>query len=132
MTSTQGVPASRLTLDAATAADLMSERVVSVHAGATVGQAVTLLVERGLSAAPVIAESGRPVGVVSRGDILIHTREEGTPRAGSTPSEVRDIMTPAVFSVTPETPVASVVVDHTQAVVGVVSVHDVLRRLRPR
>jgi CBS domain-containing protein len=56
---------------------------------------------------------------------------------------VHDIMTPAVFSVTPETPVGQVVeqmltlnvhqlyvVDRDHFLIGVISAHDVLRHLR--
>ena len=144
MTSRPAAPVtSRLFLDAATAADLMSSQVISIHADATVPEAAAILTERGLSAAPVIEESGRPVGVVSRGDILIHTREMSHHRASDAPSLVRDIMTPALFSVTSETSAANVVeqlltlnvdqlyvVDDSQSVLGVIGVHDVLRRLR--
>jgi CBS domain-containing protein len=144
MTSRPAAPAtSRLFLDAATAADLMSSQVLSIHADATIPEAAALLTERGISAAPVIEESGRPVGVVSRGDILIPTRETALRRAPGDPALVRDIMTPALFSVTPETPAANVVeqlltlnvdqlyvVDDSESVVAVIGVHDVLRRLR--
>ena len=146
MVSTPTVPrASRLTLDAARAADLMTPNPTSIRAEATVPEAVAWLTEKGFSAAPVIDESGRPVGVVSRTDILIHERERL--RAGLVPdidrTTVRDIMTPVVFSVTPQMPVELVieqllklnvhqlyVVDGDHSLIGVISTHDVLRRLR--
>jgi CBS domain-containing protein len=139
---------SRLVLRAVTAADLMSPNPVSISAAATVPEAIALLTERGLSAAPVIEESGRAIGVVSKADILIHEREatrlgRGPAAAEASPARVRDIMTPAVFSVTPATSADSVVeqmitlnvhqlyvVDDDQAVIGVVTVHDVLGHLR--
>ncbi|HEY7156043.1 MAG TPA: CBS domain-containing protein, partial [Gemmataceae bacterium] len=88
---------------------------------------------------------GRPIGVVSRADILVHERERL--RAALPPAidrtTVRDIMTPAVFSVTPQMSVELVVkelvtlnvhqlyvVDEDQFLIGVISAHDVLRRLR--
>ena len=147
MTSPTAAPAApRLTLDAARAADLMSPNPVSIRAEATIPEAIATLTQRGFSAAPVIGESGRPVGVVSRADILIHLREaaapDGTLPAGAT--RVQDIMTPAVFSATPEMPADRVVeqlvtlnvhqlyvVDGDQALIGVISALDVLRRLRP-
>jgi CBS-domain-containing membrane protein len=146
MASTLTVPrASRLTLDAARAADLMTPNPMSIGAEATVPQAVAWLTEKGFSAAPVIDESGRPIGVVSRADILVHERERL--RAALPPAidrtTVRDIMTPAVFSVTPQMSVELVVkelvtlnvhqlyvVDEDQFLIGVISAHDVLRRLR--
>src|SRR5262249_55937605 len=77
-------------------------------------------------------EAGRPVGVVSRTDILIHEREKscsvatdvggtspagvlkdiqqsGTPAASVDSTRVRDIMTPAVFAVPPDYPVNKLV-----------------------
>jgi CBS domain-containing protein len=145
MASTPTVPrASRLRLDAVRAADLMTANPMSIRAEATVPEAVAVLTERGFSAAPVIDESGRPIGVVSRADILVHERERL--RAGARPpldgTLVRDIMTPAVFSVTPHTSAEQVVeqlltlnvhqlyvVDEDQFLIGVISAHDVLRRL---
>ena len=137
MASTPTVPcASRLALDAARAVDLMTANPMSIRAAATVPEAVAVLIEKGFSAAPVIDESGRPVGVVSRADILIHERERmraSEDRSFNT-TLVRDIMTPAVFSVTPQTPVEQVVeqlltlnvhqlyvVDEEQFLLGVIS-----------
>jgi CBS domain-containing protein len=141
-----GAVASRLILDAAQASDLMTPNPRSIRAEATVPEAVAALTARGFSAAPVIDESGRPVGVVSRADILIHERERLRAGLGSdTPDTtlVRDIMTPAVFSVSPETSAESVVeqlltlnvhqlyvVDEDQFLIGVISALDILRRLR--
>jgi CBS domain-containing protein len=125
----------RLVLAAETAAELMRPNPVSIRGDASVGEAVALLSDKGFSAAPVIDESGRPVGVVSRSDILVHDRErtdyvpavpdyyEGEEiRIG--PAEfadtgfqvvdvdrtcVRDIMTPVVFAVSPHTPPRKVI-----------------------
>ena len=95
----------------------------------TLHEAVAFLVDRNLSGAPVIDEAGRPVGVLTQTDILIHDREEvehfapevesGTPlppswrdrfqveRVNTTP--VRELMTPAVFCVGRDTPAWSVI-----------------------
>lgn len=143
----------RLVLGATRAAELMSPRVVSIRADATVAEALALLTQRSFNAAPVIEESGRPVGVVSRADILIHSREQtplerklpAVPRTeADDPTRVRDIMTPAVFSVRPETEASRVieqmltfnvhqlfVVDDSESLIGVISTLDVLRCLRP-
>src|SRR5262249_26130881 len=126
---------SPLTLRGATAADLMSPNPVSVRENATVREAVSFLVERGFSAAPVIDRRGRPVGVLSRLDIIVHDqemvsyarpipeyygREELTTPAGEhlgkgfqvecvDRTRVRDIMTPVVYAVTPDTPAREVI-----------------------
>jgi CBS domain-containing protein len=148
----------RLVLNARTAADLMSTNPISIRAQATVAEAVATLTDRGFGAAPVIDEAGRPVGVISRADVLIHDRERLTHpssvREAPLPegfgieevdgTVVEDMMTPAVFSVTPETPVEKVVeemlalqvhhlfvVDKTGALVGVISAMDIVRHLKP-
>jgi CBS domain-containing protein len=146
----------------------MTPNPVSIRDLASVREAITLLTTKGFSAAPVIDAAGRPVGVVSQTDILVHDREsikhlkpypefyhrsELTLKTGESlgkgfqvdapdSAKVRDIMTPAVFSVTPDTPVKRVVqdmlslkvhrlfvVERTGVLVGVISALDVLRRL---
>lgn len=145
MTSTLTVSrVSRMVLDATRAADLMTSNPMSLRAEATVPEAIAWLTEKGFSAAPVIDPSGRPVGVVSRADILVHERERRHSAVASVDdsSTVADIMTPAVFSVTPQMPVELVikqlltlnvhqlyVVDEHHALIGVISAHDVLRHL---
>jgi CBS-domain-containing membrane protein len=159
---------SRLTLQADTAADLMSSNPMSIRARATVAEAIAALTDRGYSAAPVIDEAGRAVGVISRADILVHDREHMTHLSPSPerdpktrrlrgpqgnlpkgfaleevdPTLVADIMTPVVFSVSPETPAKKVieqmlamhvhqlfVVDQHQSLIGVITSLDVLRHL---
>jgi CBS-domain-containing membrane protein len=146
----------RLRLVAETAADLMTPNPVSVRGNATVQEATALLTDKGICAAPVIDDAGRPVGVVSRSDMLVHDREKmnscseiakrGEPEKEQGQGDrmkVAEIMTPVVFSVTPNTPAARVVeelvslrvhhlfvVDAAGVPVGVISTHDVLRRLR--
>jgi CBS domain-containing protein len=148
----------------------MSANPVSIRDDATVREAVDLLTERGYGAAPVIDAAGRPVGVLSQSDLLIHDRErvdhvptmaeyyqhaDLTMRHGAAyedgfqvenvdPTLVSEVMTPLVFSVTPETPAAQViaemlalkvhrlfVVDHGGVLAGVITATDVLRRLVP-
>jgi len=157
-------------LCAETAAELMTANPVSIRDIATVREAVALLTDKGYSAAPVIDDAGRPVGVLSRSDIIVHDREtvehlapnpeyydpsELHTRAGEKLRKgyqvekvdqclVRDLMTPAVFSVTPETPASYVVqqmlalnvhrlfvVDKAHVLVGVISALEVLRHLQP-
>jgi len=159
----------KLTLWATTAADLMMPDPVSVREDATVHEALTLLLDRGYSAAPVINEAGHPVGVLSRSDLLVHDREriehvppmpefyhrselqlgsgERLPRGFQVEKVertlVRDLMTPAVFSVAPDAPAGKVidemlglkvhrlfVVDRAGVLVGVISAFDVLRHLK--
>ncbi len=154
-----------LGLYAATAGELMHPNPVSIRDTANIQELITLLTDKGFGAAPVIDEAGHPVGVVSRSDVLIHERErttavepaleyyreeelavarhEGFHVEQVDHTSVRDIMTPAVFSVTPNTPADQVVaqmlklhvhrlfvVDETGVLIGVISSFDILRRLR--
>jgi CBS domain-containing protein len=138
---------------------------VSIAAGASVQEAAAFLTDNAFSAAPVIDEAGRPVGVLSQSDIVVHDRESGPcvsghpeyyKRADLSPpriirtdvvdgdrTQARDIMTPVVFSVAPDTPAYKVIEDmlaykvHRMFVVGndgvligTISTVDVLRHLR--
>jgi CBS domain-containing protein len=137
-----------LVLAGDTATDLMVPNPVSIRDTATLAEAVALLADRAIGAAPVVDEAGRPVGVVSQTDILIHEREQiGKPTVPSGPAPdvlVRDLMTPAIFAVPPDHPAYRVVeellrlrvhqlfvVDAGGVLIGVISTHDVLRHLRP-
>lgn len=159
---------SRLVLHAKTAAQLMTPNPHSINEKATVKEAVAFLTDQGFSAAPVIDDAGRPIGVLSRADILVHDREdvrraspefyhvedlhtEQGERLGKgfqveavDRTRVRDIMTPVVFSVQPNTPSEKViehmlglkvhrlfVVDEFDVLVGVISVIDILRKMQP-
>ena len=135
----------RLLLQGRTAADLMTPNPVSIRDTATIEEAVALLTDKGISGSPVINEAGQPIGVLSRADIVAYDRERvRQTESASSPARVRDLMTPAVFSVAPEAPATKVVaemaalevqrlfvVDHSGVLVGVISGLDVLRRLQP-
>jgi CBS domain-containing protein len=126
----------------------MAPNPLSIRGDASIPEAITLLVDRHVHAAPVIDEAGRPIGVLSATDILVHERErakgaDGLP-APAKDSRARDLMTPAVFSVTPEAPAPEVVtqllalrvhqlfvVDGSGVLIGVLSALDVLRQLHP-
>jgi CBS domain-containing protein len=158
----------RLVLSAETAADLMTTNPVSLNQNATIHEAATFLTAREISAAPVIDEAGRHVGVLSRADLVRYEREKvehavpvpdleeaetltlsagewsraGRPVMEAEGTLVQDVMTPAVLSVLPTTPVVEVVaklvamrlhrlfvVDEAGVLVGVISTFDVLRKL---
>jgi|SRR5579875_1360124 CBS domain-containing protein len=120
------------------AKDLMRPNPVSIRRDASIREALELLMHRGFGAAPVIDEAGRPVGVVSRTDILIHEQEcvrhARVPNFGGSrcdcsdwdvfpdlswaddfsveatiPATVGEIMTPAIFTVALDTPAREVV-----------------------
>jgi CBS domain-containing protein len=116
----------RLYLEAGSAAELMTPNPVSVHQDAALGDAIALFTDRELGAAPVIDDAGRPVGVVSRTDIIRRIGRNGSPEGGSLTravpdgsspaatkaidlTPVREIMTPAVLSVPPSASALEVV-----------------------
>jgi CBS domain-containing protein len=118
------------------ASELMTPSVVSISENASVSEAMAMLIDRGFSGAPVVNDAGRPVGVVSQSDVLIHDRNTvvraerapdfymhaditaaiGEPVSGFQiesvdRATVGDVMTPVVFSVNPEAPARQVIED---------------------
>lgn len=124
-----------LVLHADTAADLMSRNPVSLNRNATVPEAASFLVDREISAAPVIDDAGRPVGVLSQTDIVRYERESDPSKPPNPdfyhvadlfwPPAIRklmhvkkaehtlvsDIMTPTVLKVSPEDTALAVVAE---------------------
>lgn len=128
-------------LRAQTAADVMTPGPVSLSANTTATQAAAFFTERGYGAAVVIDEAGRPLGVVTKTDLLVHSRLRST-TAEPDHTPLTEIMTPAVLSIRPDTSIRSVVekllslhvhhlfvVDETGVIIGVISPIDVLRKL---
>lgn len=164
-TATRTTHRPRMSLAADTAADLMTANPISLEREASVHEAIALMTDRNFDAAPVIDAKGRPIGVITVTDILVHDREyarflktgDSTARSDAKlharlpedfgveivdRTRVDEIMTPAVFTVTPETPVPVVVkkmldlkvhhmfvADREGTLVGVISSCDVLRCL---
>jgi CBS domain-containing protein len=139
-TETWTTPTACLILPADPAADFMTPNPVSIRDSASVHEARTLLTNKGLSAVPVIDDAGRAIGVLSKTDILVHERAQ---MRTADSALVRDLMTPAVFSVSPNTPADKVVeqmlalkvhrlfvVDSTGVLIGVITALDLLRQLR--
>jgi CBS-domain-containing membrane protein len=162
----QMIQTPRLNLNADTAADLMSPNPISLRHDASVHDAIATLIDRSFDAAPVIDENGRAVGVVTVTDILVHDREyvrylktgDMTPRSDLETigrrlpedfgievvdrTSVEEIMTPTVFTVSPDDSTAFVirkmlelnvhhlfVADTAGVLIGVISTCDILRRL---
>jgi CBS domain-containing protein len=126
---------------AMSAEDVMTRHPLSINESATLREAAAFLTEKGISAAPVINDAGRPVGVLSLADIVRSACVDESSAAGpGTP--VREVMTPVVFFVRPETRVGSViddlltcavhrlfVVHEHEVLIGVISTLDLLRFL---
>jgi CBS domain-containing protein len=147
-----------------TANDVMNPNVLMVQEDMTVEELARFLVESEISGAPVVDPTGRLVGVVSVTD-LARSVAEGTDPAdrpgpdffvsewggtlrrdqieelrfgGENEMRVRDIMTPAIYSVDAETPIPEVaetlinshihrlLVTSGERVVGIVTSSDLL------
>lgn len=149
----------RATRSPATAGNVMTPNPKSINRHATVRETAEALHEHGLQIAPVIDDAGRPIGVVSRSDLLdywgrrrdrLTALATGELNAASAPGTekpgdeltVPEIMTPVVFGVRMNAPIASIVekmialeirclfvTDGDGVLVGTISVFDVLRHL---
>ena len=64
------------------ASDVMTVRVITIEPEATVQAAAKLMLERGISALPVVNKAGALVGIISEGD-LVRRVETGTERKAS-------------------------------------------------
>ncbi|MFO0807743.1 MAG: CBS domain-containing protein [Gemmataceae bacterium] len=116
------------------AADLMNRNVVSVSETESLNDAISTLTKRGIGGVPVINAAGRPVGVLTQSDVLVHDRttaggQQSVPEfyqradlhaasqdalSGLSVESiagvcVRDVMTPVVFSVAPTATAKTVV-----------------------
>ena len=144
------------------AEEIMTHNPISIPEASTVRRAADFLLKHHFSAAPVIDTAGRAVGVVSVTDLLRKRERCASPEyyANATlqyngsnadsladehppETEVRHVMTPMVFSVTPKSPMKKVidamvsqhvhrlfVADEDGALLGVISTFDILKHLK--
>jgi CBS domain-containing protein len=139
------------------AQEVMTTKVATIGAGASVREAARVMLERGVSALPVLNDKERVVGIVSEGD-LVRRRELDTETEGSWwlvalaqgaardylkthGTTVRDVMTRPVIGVRPSASlkqVAKLLQKHgikrvpvlvEGRVVGIVSRADLVRQL---
>ena len=120
----------------------MTANPLSVEETLTAREARAFFIDKGISAAPVIDDAGRPVGVLSQTDLLIHDQENPRTSAEASETLVSELMTEGVFAVPRHAPIKRViggmcelnvhrlfVVDAAGILVGVISAMDVLRHL---
>ena len=107
--------------------EIMTKAVISVDPDLSVDALLNLFLERGISGAPVVDSSGRPIGVVSKTDLLrdhfergdseetapptlrrqgIEVRLEGMHVERTSDVCVRDVMTPLAFTLAENASVA--------------------------
>jgi predicted transcriptional regulator len=121
-------------------ADLMTRDPRSIQADATIREAIAFLADKRTTAAPVVNEAGRPIGVLSLTDLISGIRDHGIEEQRLYQLKVSKFMTPFVFFVNSDTPVQNVVAelldckvrqmyvaDDDGVLVGVLSTADLLR-----
>jgi CBS-domain-containing membrane protein len=140
------------------ARDVMSRQVLTVAPETSVSEVARLLLERRISAAPVVDAQGRLAGIVSEGDLmtrpetgatrrpswwlsLLGGREDAAHYVKAHGSRAADVMTREVVTVTEDTPLGEVArlleerrikrvpVVRRGKLVGIVSRADLLRGL---
>jgi CBS domain-containing protein len=134
------------------AADLMTHDPVTLPATLPLAQAAAAMADHNLKRMPVVDNEGRPVGMVSRYDLLKTVAEGLRQRpdqplrlAGAAAATVGGLMITDVPTAHPDTPLAEaldtlletekrrvVVVDADKRVVGIITDGDVLRRAARR
>ncbi len=111
------------------AADVMTTPVIYVMSETPVKEIAGILLRHGISAVPVVEDSGRVVGIVSEGDLVLHAAPRGRERRpwwldiiekSSERSEglqnyldrhglrAKDVMSEAVITVAHDTPITAV------------------------
>lgn len=158
-----GTPADHvIALRAATGATvqtIMSRSAYCLRPEVGVRTAAAMLLDERMSGAPVVDADGRPVGIVSKTDLLRHLHERGDETEPRSPAALEhgyhatqidetmvcDVMMPVVFAISDDTTIAAAaalmagegvhrlpVLDAKGAVVGILSTLDVVRWVAER
>jgi CBS domain-containing protein len=115
---------------------IMTRSVICVTPKWTLRELLVVLLEGNMSGVPVVDGSWRPVGIVSKSDVVRYVAEHGSIESGT----VADCMLPLTLSVTPSTTIGRAaalmafegihrlpVCEATGDVVGIVSALDIAR-----
>lgn len=137
---------------------IMTSPVVWVERDASIENVQWLMLDRGISAVPVVSESRRPIGIVAKTDLLrdrdeptrsVNLRARAAPRGASeletSGISAGDLMTPVVHAVLERTSIAAtaalmarervhhvVVVTESGTIAGIVSTLDIARWVAAR
>lgn len=112
-----------------TAANIMTQQVLTIPADATLQEVATLLTTHNISGAPVVDDSGRIIGIISESDLISEAKkrsalphvaafgvfmvpEDALARIyhGGATLLAEEVMSKRVLSVTPETPIHNVAI----------------------
>lgn len=81
---------------------IMTRSVICVTPRWTLRELLVVLIEGNMGGVPVVDGSWRPIGVVSKSDVVRYVSEHGSVEGGT----VADCMMPLTLSVSPETKIA--------------------------
>lgn len=122
--------------------EIMSTRVITFTASTTIEVATQVMLARAISGAPVVDDRGRPIGIVSKTDLLEAWQEHGKSDDARPHTVVGDIMVPYLLAAQNNSPIALaaalmayegvhrlLVLDERSAMVGIVTSLDILRWL---
>ncbi|HEY7691596.1 MAG TPA: CBS domain-containing protein [Gaiellaceae bacterium] len=129
--------------------ELMTTEVITVHRGTALKDAARILTESGISGLPVVDAAGRPIGVISEGDIVHLETGEGSNEQRAVDARVErqvsatsvgDSMSSPAVTIAPDRQVTEAartmidqainrlpVVDETGQLVGVLTRADLVR-----
>jgi CBS-domain-containing membrane protein len=131
--------------DESTIASIMTTKVICVGPELSVAALGALFLDRGISGAPVVDESGRAIGMVSKTDLVRHHHEQRMAADEHREQFVADIMMPMAFCLPANESVTKAaalmafegmhrvpVVNTHRQIVGLVSPLDVMRWMARR
>jgi CBS domain-containing protein len=122
--------------------EIMSTEVVAFTAQTSIQEATRIMLDRQISGAPVVDEARRPIGIVSKTDLLEAWYEHHKSQDDAASSEVGHIMVPYLLAAQHTAPIALaaalmayegvhrlLVLDEQSAMIGIVTSLDILRWL---
>ena len=81
--------------------DFMTRKLITFHPEDSMHSVTTMLVEKGISGAPVVDDIGKLVGIISEGDCLKEVVKGKYTNTPEFPGTVADYMTPDPVTVSP-------------------------------
>lgn len=122
--------------------EIMSTQVITMTADTTIEEATQVMLAHGISGAPVVDDAGRPIGIVSKTDLLEAWQEHSKSDEANPHTVVGDIMVPYLLAAQNNSPISLaaalmayegvhrlLVLDERSAMVGIVTSLDILRWL---
>lgn len=122
--------------------EIMSTHVITFTAQTSIEEATRVMLDRQISGAPVVDDNNKPIGIVSKTDLLEAWHEHVKSPQGAEPTVVGNIMVPYLLAAQHSSPIALaaalmayegvhrlLVLNEQSAMVGIVTSVDILRWL---